>query len=52
MFQAVNVPAGLVLHLVEPLPLPGRQAAIGQHPLLSPIDATLFPFQVAGFPTG
>ncbi|OGR26245.1 MAG: hypothetical protein A2139_13145 [Desulfobacca sp. RBG_16_60_12] len=52
MFQAINVPAGLVLHLVEPLPLPGRQATVSLHPLLGSLDATLFPFQISRFPWG
>jgi hypothetical protein len=52
IFQAIDVPAGLVLHLVQPLPLASRQVAVGRHPVLSTIDATLFPVQVTGFSRG
>jgi hypothetical protein len=52
IFHAVNVTVGLVLHLVEPLPLTSRQVAVGHHPVLDPVDAPLLPVQVAGFPRG
>jgi hypothetical protein len=50
MSQAVNVPGCLVLRLVQPLALPGRQAAVGQHPVFHPVDAGLLPVQKPGFP--
>jgi hypothetical protein len=52
IFQATDVPAGLVLHLVKPLPLPGGEVAVGPHPVLGGLDAALFPFQTPGFPRG
>lgn len=52
MLQTVNIPAGLVLHLVKPLPFPRIQAAVGPEPVLHPVNAGLFPVQIAGFAPG
>jgi hypothetical protein len=42
MLQAMNIPAGVVLHLMEPALLPGRQAAVCPQALLGGLDARLF----------